>query len=78
MKSISSDSDQLQIWLYAIAKEDKDAFRQLYDATSSKLFGFALRILQKKEFAEEVIQESYVSIWHNAAAYQTALSAPMT
>ena len=78
MKSISSDSDQLQIWLYAIAREDKSAFRQLYDATSSKLFGFALRILQKKELAEEVIQETYVSIWNNAAAYQTALSAPMT
>ncbi len=78
LKSLSSESDQLQIWLYAIAKEDKSAFRQLYDATSSKLFGFALRILQKRELAEEVIQESYVSIWNNAVAYQTALSAPMT
>ena len=69
---------QLKIWLAGIARKDPDAFRSLYDATSSKLFGFALRILVKRELAEEVLQESFVSIWHNAASYQAGMAAPMT
>jgi RNA polymerase sigma factor (sigma-70 family) len=69
---------QLKIWLAAVARKDANAFRSLYDATSSKLFGFALRILVKKELAEEVLQESFVSIWNNAASYQAGMAAPMT
>src|SRR5471032_1405366 len=54
------------------------AFRLLYDATSSKLFGFALRILHKRELAEEVLQESFVAVWNNAGSYQSHLASPMT
>lgn len=69
---------QLKIWLADVARKDAEAFRLLYEATSSKLFGFALRILIKRELAEEVLQESFVSIWNNAASYQAGLAAPMT
>lgn len=69
---------QLKTWLAAVSLRDAAAFRSLYDATSAKLFGFALRILNKKEWAEEVLQESFVSIWNNASSYQPALAAPMT
>ncbi|MDB5839265.1 MAG: rpoE6 [Herminiimonas sp.] len=72
------DPQQMKAWLAAIARQDNQAFRALYDATSSKLFGFALRILIKRELAEEVLQESFVSVWNNAASYQAGLAAPMT
>lgn len=72
------DPQQLRTWLLAAGKRDGGAFRSLYDATSPKLFGFALRILHKRELAEEVLQESYVAIWNNAANYQSHLAAPMT
>ena len=72
------DPQRLKIWLMGAAKRDGAAFRALYDATSPKLFGFALRILHKRETAEEVLQESYVAIWNNAANYQAHLAAPMT
>jgi RNA polymerase sigma-70 factor (ECF subfamily) len=75
---MNNDPQQLKIWLAAVARKDADAFRLLYDATSSKLFGFALRILFKRELAEEAIQESFVSIWNNAGGYQASLAAPMT
>ncbi|ABR90323.1 RNA polymerase sigma-70 factor, ECF subfamily [Janthinobacterium sp. Marseille] len=75
---MTTDTRQLKTWLAATARKDGEAFRQLYDATSSKLFGFALRILIKRELAEEVIQESFVSIWNNASGYQAGLAAPMT
>ncbi|MES2898363.1 MAG: sigma-70 family RNA polymerase sigma factor [Pseudomonadota bacterium] len=72
------DPQQLKNWLLAAAKRDASAFQSLYKATSPKLFGFALRILHKRELAEEVLQESYVAIWNNAGNYQSHLAAPMT
>ncbi|EGF32195.1 Sigma-70 region 2:Sigma-70 region 4 [Oxalobacteraceae bacterium IMCC9480] len=32
----------------------------------------------KREVAEEVLQEAFVSVWNNAASYQASLAAPMT
>ncbi|MGE5649314.1 MAG: sigma-70 family RNA polymerase sigma factor [Bacillota bacterium] len=78
MPATDPQQQQLKEWLAAVARQDAAAFRALYEATSSKLFGFAVRILMKGEWAEEVLQESFVSIWHNAASYQPALAAPMT
>ncbi len=72
------DPQQLKTWLQAAGKRDAAAFRALYDASSSKLFGFALRILHKRELAEEVLQEGFVAIWNNAANYQSHLASPMT
>ncbi len=76
--SPSLDPHQLRTWLLGAARRDAAAFRALYDATSAKLFGFALRILHKRELAEEALQESFVAIWHNAGGYQSQLAAPMT
>ncbi len=76
--SHNPDPQQLKAWLNGTALRDAAAFRALYDASSSKLFGFALRILKKQELAEDVLQESFVSIWTNAAQYQSHLAAPMT
>jgi RNA polymerase sigma-70 factor (ECF subfamily) len=69
---------QLREWIAAVARRDAAAFRCLYEATSPKLFGFAMRILGKGEWAEDVLQESFVSVWHGAAGYRPALAAPMT
>jgi RNA polymerase sigma-70 factor (ECF subfamily) len=72
------DPARLKALMAAVGRRDAVAFRELYDATSTKLFGFALRILIKRELAEEVLQESFVNIWNNAASYQAGLAAPMT
>lgn len=71
-------SEHLKKLIAGVARKDAAALRQLYDVTSPKLFGFALRILFKQELAEEVLQEAFVSIWSNAASYQAGLAAPMT
>jgi len=73
-----SDPAQLRSWLQAAARHDRTAFRSLYDASSPRLYGLALRILGRRELAEEVLQESFVAIWHHAGEYESALSAPMT
>lgn len=72
------DPAQLRSWLHGAAQQDAAAFRSLYDATSARLYGFALRILGKRELAEDALQDSFVAIWHGAGSYQSHLAAPMT
>ena len=60
------------------AQGPERAFSRLYETTSSKLFGVALRILRREDWAEDVLQDCYVSIWNHAASYSAGRSAPMT
>ena len=60
------------------ALADQVAFGELYRATSSQLYGTAIRILRDASMAEEVLQESYVAVWHHAASYAPAKSQPLT
>ena len=49
-----------------IAQGDRAALRDLYAASSAKLFGVCLRILSDREEAEDVLQDVYVTIWRRA------------
>lgn len=74
----SAQNTQLAEWLAQSGLGNRQAFSALYEATKSKLFGVSLRIVRERHVAEEVLQESFVSIWNNAANYATHKSAPMT
>ncbi|MGH8746981.1 MAG: sigma-70 family RNA polymerase sigma factor [Burkholderiales bacterium] len=71
-------SDPLVVLLAACARGDRQAFSRLYRDSSAKLFGVALRILRRQDWAEEVLQDCYVSIWQHAREYHSGRSAPMT
>ncbi|MDH3286832.1 MAG: sigma-70 family RNA polymerase sigma factor [Betaproteobacteria bacterium] len=60
------------------ALRNQSAFSELYSLTAPKLFGVALRILRRQDWAEEVLQECYMNIWNHAADYAVAKSAPLT
>lgn len=62
----------------ASARGDEQAFRCLYRATCDTLFGVAVRILKRSDWAEEVLQESYVSVWRHAGRYDKSKGAAMT
>jgi RNA polymerase sigma-70 factor (ECF subfamily) len=64
--------------LARVAFRDRRAFERLYRATCAHLFSVSLRILRNEGRADEVLQEAYVSIWHNAAGYNAAAGTPMT
>ena len=60
------------------ALKDQQAFADLYRAASPHLFAVALRILREASAAEEVLQESFINVWHHAASYVAAKSQPLT
>ncbi|TAK47045.1 MAG: sigma-70 family RNA polymerase sigma factor [Xanthobacteraceae bacterium] len=67
------------VWLIAaVAKGDQTAFERLYAATRAKLYGVVLRILRRKDLAEEVIQDVYVKVWSNAGHFNPAIASPIT
>ncbi|HZZ94428.1 MAG TPA: sigma-70 family RNA polymerase sigma factor [Usitatibacter sp.] len=69
---------RLAMLLARTALRDRGAFEQLYGATRAKLFAVSLRIVRERFLAEEVLQDSYVSIWNHASGYAPAKSAPLT
>lgn len=76
MKAESSDS-QLIALLDRIALADQAALRQLYELTSSKLYGVAVRVVTNREWAEDVLQEAFITVWRIAGDYRASLSPPM-
>src|SRR4051794_31927557 len=65
------------VWLLAaVAKGDAAAFERLYAATRAKLYGVVLRILKRRDLAEEIMQETYLKIWNSAGRFDPALSSP--
>jgi len=71
-------SARLMELLARTALADHTAFEQLYRLTSPHLYGVAIRILRESAAAEEVLQESFVNVWHHAGSYVAARSQPLT
>lgn len=76
MKPDSPDI-QLIALLDRVALADEPALRELYEATASKLYGVAVRVVSNREWAEDVLQEAFVNIWRIAGDYKASLSPPM-
>jgi RNA polymerase sigma factor (sigma-70 family) len=55
--------------LQAVGRGDQAALADVYRLTSAKLFGVCLRICTERSEAEEVLQETYVTIWRRAGTY---------
>lgn len=72
------DPADLRQLLARVALGDRGAFRRLYDATAPYLMGVALRIVRRRDRAEEVVQDAFVNAWNRAGAYQAHLSQPLT
>jgi RNA polymerase sigma-70 factor (ECF subfamily) len=54
------------------SRGDEGAFAEWYDATSTRAFGLAVRVLRDRAQAEEVTQESYLDCWRHASRFDVA------
>lgn len=70
--------DKLHDLLRRVSDGDSAAFRDLHASSARRLLPFALRIVRSRDLAEEVLQESFIAIWRDAARFDGARSAPMT
>jgi RNA polymerase sigma-70 factor (ECF subfamily) len=75
---VPDDTTDLADLLARVTLGDKVAFAAIYDATSAKLFGTLLRILDTRAEAEDALQDVYVKIWQKAGSYRPDRAKPMT
>jgi len=51
--------------------KDKTAIAEVYDAYAPSLYGIALHVVKSEGIAQDVVQETFIKVWKNAATYDT-------
>lgn len=60
------------------ANGDRAAFERLYELTAPRLFGFSRQLLNRADWAEDLLQETYIKIWHHASEYHAERGSVLT
>jgi RNA polymerase sigma factor (sigma-70 family) len=74
----SDASISLAARLQAVGRGDRAALAEVYNSTSPKLMGVCLRILGERSEAEDVLQETYVTVWRRAGTFDPAKASAIT
>jgi RNA polymerase sigma-70 factor (ECF subfamily) len=72
-----SSAPDLADLLKSCGRGDQAAFAQLYDATSSRVVGLAVRVVRDPAQAEEVAQEAFLEIWKTSSRFDPAKGSPL-
>ncbi|HMV39263.1 RNA polymerase sigma factor [Plasticicumulans sp.] len=70
-------SDDLQTLIARVALGDGAAFRHLYELCAPRMLGVALRILVRRDRAEDAVQEAFVKVWQRASDYSATAGSPL-
>lgn len=65
----TSRIDHVGVLLHRVAAGDQQAFAELYDALSARVYGLVLRVLVDRAQSEEVLQEIFLEVWQTAARF---------
>jgi RNA polymerase sigma-70 factor (ECF subfamily) len=63
--------------LAQVAEGDRAAFKALYGAASGRLLAILVRMIGRRDVAEDVLQDAFLTIWQKAKLYSPSLGAPM-
>lgn len=70
--------DRLSLLLRLVAAGDHAAMEEVYRLTSARLYGLLLRMLPERVAADEVLQETYLTVWRRADGFVAGKSSPMS
>lgn len=63
-------AEELKNWIWAVAaNSDREAFIALFNFFAPRLLSFLMRPGLARSFAEDVMQETMISVWRKAALY---------
>jgi RNA polymerase sigma-70 factor (ECF subfamily) len=68
--SKTSYKDPNHILIEKCKKGDRHAFREIYELYSKAMFNISMRILNKREEAEDVLQESFIKAFNSLDQYK--------
>lgn len=72
------DNDVLKKLLAQCALRKPDALKQLYEQSSPYLYAVITRMINRRDIADELLQDSFINIWNYADRYREDKAAPMT
>jgi RNA polymerase sigma-70 factor (ECF subfamily) len=78
MRRLVEGGGDLAALLRGVAAGDKTALARLYERSSAKLYGICLRLLGSEAEAEEILQETYLTVWRKAAAFDPSRASAIT
>jgi len=55
--------------LARVARKDEASFQGLYEEFAGRVFRYALTLLRDRHLAEEVVQETMITVWSKASTY---------
>jgi RNA polymerase sigma factor (sigma-70 family) len=58
--------------IVSLKDRNENGFHYLYDHYSGALYGVILRIVQSKDYTEEIIQDVFVKIWNSIHQYDSS------
>jgi RNA polymerase sigma-70 factor (ECF subfamily) len=61
----------LNFLLERIANGDKPALKSLYGLISPRLFAVLLRMVRRREIAEDLLQDVFVTVWRKASQFDS-------
>ncbi len=64
-----SDPEDFDLIRQVAQERDETAFSRLYDQYAPRVFGLACRMMNRREEAEEVLQDVFFTLWEKAATY---------
>jgi RNA polymerase sigma-70 factor (ECF subfamily) len=65
----SSEGDDLASLIAACAAGRRDSLKVLYQREAGAMIGAAMRIVRRREIAEEVVHDAFVQIWRGAGSF---------
>ncbi|MEV0332981.1 MULTISPECIES: sigma-70 family RNA polymerase sigma factor [Nocardia] len=74
----AAEGVELAALLERCGMSDQQAFAELYDRTSARVFGLILRVLHDPGYAEETTQEVYLQIWRTATSFDPTKGSAVT
>ena len=60
------------------ARGDRRSLELVYEMTSSKVFSTILRIVRRRERAEDILQDVYIKVWRRAGRFDPSKGSPIT
>lgn len=76
--SNESIEKQVSAAIIRCAGGDRAALRTIYDLEAARMIGVALRILRRRDLAEEAAHDAFVRVWNGARGFDPALGSGRT
>ncbi|MEP9352453.1 sigma-70 family RNA polymerase sigma factor [Xanthobacter sp. KR7-65] len=73
-----ADPEAIAHALGGCARGDAASLREIYDRLAPQMIGVALRLLRRRDLAEEVVHDAFVSIWEKASSFDPARGSAVT